>query len=90
MCEYRYNGIQKFKINIKEQFFEEIEAFKENIDEKLTTPASSQLFTLSEQAYQLDEENSEIFHSLVVKILYIMRRARPYLETVISFLFRRL
>ena len=29
---------------MKEQFFEAIEAFKENIDEKVTTPASSQLF----------------------------------------------
>ena len=40
-------------------------------------------------AEQLNEEKSEIFHSLTAKLLYIMKRARPDIETAISFLSRQ-
>ena len=62
---------------------EAIEEFGENIDEKVTTLASSDLFVVNEQAKQLDEEKSEISHSVVAKILYIMKRARPGLEIAV-------
>ena len=62
---------------------EAIEAFGENIGKKVTTPESSHIFIVNGQAKQLDEENSEIFHSVVEKILYIMKRARTDLETAI-------
>ena len=74
---------------MKEKLLEAIEAFGENIDEKVTTPASSHLFMVKKQARKLDEEKSKKFHSLVAKLLYIMIRARTYLETEISFLCRR-
>ena len=62
---------------MKETFSGAIEAFEENIDGKLTTPASSHIFIVNKQAQQINEEKSEIFHSVVGKLLYIMRRARP-------------
>ena len=34
-------------------------------------------------------EKSEIFHSTTAKLLYVMKRARPDIETAISFLMRR-
>ena len=80
---------KKVEIEMKEKLLKAIEALKENIDEKLTTPASSHLFIFNEQAQQLYEENSEIFHLAVAKLLCMMRRARPDLETAISFLCRR-
>ena len=55
-------------------------------DEKLTTPAYSHLFVVNKQATQLYEENSEIFYLVVAKLLYIMKRLRPGLETAILFL----
>ena len=45
---------KKFGIDMKEQFLEPIEAFGENIDEKVTIPASIPLFIFEEQAQQLD------------------------------------
>ena len=59
---------------MKEKLLKAIEAFGENIDEKVTTPASSHQFIVNEQAQHLDEEKSEIFHPVVAKLLYIMRR----------------
>ena len=88
-CEYKYHGIKKVKIDIKEKFLKSIEEFGENLDENLTTSAFSHLFIFNEQSEQIYGEKSEIFHLVMVKILYIMKIARPYLETEISFLCRR-
>ena len=54
-----------------------------------TALGSSHLFMFNKQAKQLDEDKNEIFHSVVAKLLYIMRRERPDLETETSFLCRR-
>ena len=79
---------KKVDIGLKEQLLEAIEAFGWNIDEKVNPPASSHLLLVNEKSQKLDEEKSEIFHSIVANILYIMRRARPDFETEISLLFR--
>ena len=74
---------------MREKLLEEIEAFGENFDEKVTTPASIHILIVNKQAKQLDEERREILHSVVKNLLYIMKRARPDLETAISLLCRR-
>ena len=53
---------KKVEIEMKEKLLEEMEAFGENIDKKVTTPASSHLFVVNGKSQQLDEERSEIFH----------------------------
>ena len=80
---------KKVDMEMKEKLSEAIEAFGENIYEKVTTPASSHLFIVNEQSQQLYEEKREVSHLVVEKLLFIMRRARPDLETEISFLCRR-
>ena len=80
---------KKVEIEMKKQLLESIEAFVEDPDEKLTTPAYSHLFIFNKQKKQLDEEKRKIFHLVVVKILYIMKRARPDSETAILCLCRR-
>ena len=69
---------------MKEQLLKEIKTFRENIDEKVTTTASSHIFVVNKQAQQI-----EIFHLVVAKLLYIMRREGPNLETEITFLCSR-
>ena len=75
---------------MKEQLLEAIESFGENIDEKLNTPASIHLFIFNKRAHRIDEEKGFFSHSVVANLLYIMKRARPDLETAMSFLRRRL
>ena len=74
---------------MKEEFPEAIEAFGENVYERVTKPASIQLFVVNKKAQQIDEEKGEIFHSVVAKLLYIIGGSRPDLETAISLLCQR-
>lgn len=67
---------------------EAIEYFGEKITEKSVTPANKNLFNVDENSEELDEEKSENFHS-VVALLYMEKRARPDIETAISFLCTR-
>ena len=60
---------KKVEIEMKDQFLESMEEFGENVDEKITTPASSHLFIVNKQAQQLDEEKSKIFYLVVAKLL---------------------
>ena len=55
----------------------------------MTSPATGNLFTVRENAKQLGEKESKIFHTTTAKLLYIKKRARPDIETAISFLIRR-
>ena len=80
---------KKVEIDMKEQLMEAIEAFGEKIDGVVATPAQRHLFEVDENAEQLDEKKSDIFHSVTQKLLYITKRARPDLETLISFLTTR-
>ena len=76
------------EIDMKYQLLEAIEAFGEENDRKLTIPASFHLVIFNKQEQQLDEENSKFFHSVVAKLLYSMKSARPDLEKSITFLCR--
>jgi len=44
---------------------------------------------ISDDAEELDKNKSEGFHSTTAKLLYIMQRARPDIETSVSFLMKR-
>ncbi len=50
------------------------------------TPAASNLFTVRKDVNKLDNEMSKTYHHLMAKLLYLCKRARPELQTVISFL----
>jgi len=50
-----------------------------------TTPAANHLFQVSTSAEKLDKENAELFHRLTAQLLYLSKRARPDLQTAVSF-----
>jgi hypothetical protein len=50
------------------------------------TPAASNLFTVRKDVNKLDNEMAKTYHHLMAKLLYLCKRARPELQTVISFL----
>jgi hypothetical protein len=53
------------------------------------TPASSNLFTVGKSTDKLDDERAMMYHHLTAKMLYLCKRARPDLQTAISFLTTR-
>jgi hypothetical protein len=77
------------EIEMKDQLQEAIDMFGEDVDKTVVTPALKNLFDVNESAAQLDDDRSDKFHSVVAKLLFIMKRARPDLETAVSFLMTR-
>ena len=54
---------------------ESIETFGEDMSRGLTSPSASRLFDVTEGADKRSEEKSAIFHSIVAKLLWIMKRS---------------
>ena len=57
--------------------------------EKPVTPANKNLFNEDCESTPLNVQKSKIFHSVVAKLLYITKRARPDIETAVFFLCKR-
>ena len=77
-------------INMEDQINEAFDMFGEAVDDTVTSPANKNLFTtFDEISKELDEARSEIFHSVTAKLLFIMKRARPDIETAVSYLMTR-
>jgi hypothetical protein len=77
------------EIQMKDQLQEAIDMFGEEVDRTVVTLALKNLFEVNEDAKELDIDKSDIFHSVVAKLLFIMKCARPDLETAVSFLMTR-
>ena len=76
-------------ISMKDQVKEAIEWGGTQSGRKPVTPASSNLFEKSEPPKFLLPDESDSFHSVVQKLLYIYKRARPDIEPALSFLCTR-
>ena len=53
------------------------------------TPAAEYLFETNEDPTYLDEESAEFFHHMTAKALFLAKRARPDIQTAVSFLCTR-
>ena len=53
------------------------------------TPAADHLFIIMEDAKRLSPKDLVIFHTFVAKLLFLTRRARPDISTVVVFLTTR-
>jgi Reverse transcriptase (RNA-dependent DNA polymerase) len=60
-----------------------------DMDGKAPTPAAAYLFDTNEECPKLHEEKAERFHHLVAKLLFLCKRARPDIQTAVSFLCTR-
>ena len=74
---------------MKDQIQEAIDWFGDSISEAPATPAIKNLFNTDKKAEQLSDQKSEIFHSVVAKLVCITKRARPDIETAVSYLCTR-
>ena len=68
---------------------EAIEYFKQAVGAAVMSPAARHLLKVDENCEQVSEENSEIFHFVTAKILYITKRDRPHLEPTVAYLCTR-
>ena len=77
-----YIGVQSSKV------IKEFENF-DTVDSNTVTPAANYLFTVNPSAEELDQKYSEPFHTITAKLGYIMKQARPDIETIVYFLMKR-
>jgi hypothetical protein len=70
-------------------FIDELMIVCEDIHGVAKTPASDQLFKISDVSVLLDQQKREFFHSLTAKFLYLAKRVRPDILTAVSFLVKR-
>ena len=50
------------------------------------TPAAHNIFDIAEDATKLSQANADLFHHFVAQLLYLSKRARPYIQLSVSFL----
>ena len=78
---------------MKEQLEESVAFFEiskdESATESVTSHASRHLREKNDNCKKMTTVKSEAFHSIVAKILHVMKRARLDLETAVSYLCNR-
>ena len=77
------------KILMKDHLMEAIQAFAEDLGVIPTTPAAASCFEVDPESPSLPEAKRRTFHSIVQKLLYVSKRARPDLQPTIAFLTKR-
>jgi hypothetical protein len=53
---------------------------------EFTSPEAKNAFLVNPEAKLLNEAERRLFHTMVAKLLYLVKRARPDLLTIVSFL----
>ena len=56
---------------------------------EVTTPAAEHLFDTNDEPVYLDDETADFFHHMTAKALFLAKRARPDIQTAVSFLCTR-
>ena len=68
---------------------EDLEYFGETLKGNIVNPTTSQIFTITSEAKELDDEKKECYHSKNARTLWIMKRSRLDLEKMVSSLCTR-
>jgi hypothetical protein len=84
---FHHNGTVSVKM--KDYIKEAIAAFGDDITRSAATPAKKNLFDIDETAELRAHQDSETFHSVVAKLLYVSKRSRLDIQLAIAFLCTR-
>ena len=69
-----------------EKLEECIEMFGKDVSKSVTYPATKKLFEVREDSEKLSDKKGGLFQLVVEKLLFIMKRYRPELETAVGLL----
>jgi hypothetical protein len=84
-----YSTDGKVMIRMDDYVENMLEEVPEDMSGTATTPAAAHLFKVDDTAEDLNQEGSELFHSVTAKLLFLCKRARPDIQTAIAFLCTR-
>jgi hypothetical protein len=84
-----YTKKGKVKIKMIDYVEKMLADLSEEMDGEAPTPAANHLFTVDEDSPTVDEKKGQFFHTYVAKTLFLCKRARPDLQTAVSFMCKR-
>ena len=88
---FKINNDGTVSISMKDYIEECITSYGEEVSNNNTkTPANSKLFNVDVHSNKLSQDKSEIFHHIVAKVLFVMKRVRLDISTTIAFLSARI
>ena len=65
------------EIRMKKMLEDILKLVDEPLSVSVSSPATKRLHEVTEDSEQLDETQSELFHSSTAKLLYVYKRSRP-------------
>jgi len=77
------------KIGMKFYVEDVIKCFGEDTTKKVTTPAQKNVFDLDGGSAWLNQVRSNLFHTVIAKLLYVSKRGRPDIQLAMAFLCTR-
>ena len=84
-----YSSKGKLKIDMKYYINDMLEEFPYKVEKQCKTPWNDKLFKINEAAKHLDTERKSIFHTFVMKAMFLCKRSRPDIEPAVSYLSTR-
>ena len=84
-----YTTAYKVRVDMRKYLQNLLEDLPKHFDGDSTTPAAEHLFDVNDNSTKLSEEHAIFFHTIVYKLLFLCKRARPDIQTTITFLTTR-
>jgi len=84
-----FNGDGTATILMKDYLMESIVDSGMDASKTAATPARKNLFDINEESPLLSSPKSDLFHSIVMNILYVAKRARRDIQLAVAFLCTR-
>lgn len=84
-----YSNQGKCIVTMDDYILESIDEAPEDMDGLAETPASKHLFAVNSDAEKLPRDVADTFYSLTARLLFLAKRARPYIQTAVACLCTR-
>jgi len=87
--ELEFIGQKRVAVGTVSYIKDMVEEFGVDNLKKVASPAAKWLFTIDEKTPKLSQEKADKYVTFVAKLLWVMKRSRPDIETAVSFLITR-
>jgi hypothetical protein len=84
-----YSEKGKIKIKMLDYVDKMLTDLPAKMDGEAPSPTANHLLTVNDDQTKVDEKKAQLFHTYVVKVMFLCKRARPDLQTEVAFLSTR-
>ena len=80
---------KKVQVDMIDSLKEIIDSFSKNVSNKITSPATNDLYAVHPSTKLLEGDKKAEFHSVTQKLIFVAKRCIPDLETAVDLLTTR-